>query len=71
VLHHPSANTSEYKIGKGDNVPHDMRGVELDVKDVTVVRVPELADHGASADIPHLDRLVVAPADEASSAWVE
>ena len=36
-----------------------------------LVCVPELADHTACAYIPHLDRLIVASANETSSARVE
>ena len=58
------------KEGGGD-APHDPAVVELDVEDVAHVAPAELAHHPPRVHVPHLDRLVVAPAHEPPAPRVE
>ena len=51
--------------------PHDSAVVKLDVEYMADVAAPELAYHLPGVQVPHLDRLVVAPAHEPSARWVE
>lgn len=59
------------RVTHTSNAPHYVGHVKLDVEDVAVMCVPELADHGARVNVPHLHCLVVASTNQASRAWVK
>lgn len=66
-----SATFSTLTQNSQHNAPDDPTVVELDVEYVAHVASAELAHKLPRVQIPHLDRLVVAPAHEPPAAWVE
>jgi hypothetical protein len=51
--------------------PNNPSNIKLDVEDMTDVIVLNLSDELASVEVPDLDGLVVACADESATNWVE